>query len=151
MRRSLSVFIVCSAAISLGAACHKRGERAEPEHAHDHDGDHDESHDEAHVSGLRGPGGEARSAARNIATARCQREARCNNIGADHKYATEEVCDEQIRSEWANNLNAYDCPNGVVDVELEECLNAVRSEDCNSPFDTLSRVSACTAGQICAN
>jgi hypothetical protein len=152
MHKGLSVVIVCSAAaaVSLASACHKRGERAEAREAHDHDGDHDESHDESHSS-VRGPGGEARSAARNIADARCEREARCNNIGADHKYATDEVCEEQIRSEWANDLNAYDCPNGVVDGELEECLNAIRAEDCNSPFDTLSRVSACTAGQICAN
>ena len=150
MRRSLSAIIVCSAAISMAAACHKRGEREESHHAHDHDGDHDESHDEAHKP-LTGPGGEARSAARNIAGARCEREARCTNIGADKKYASDEVCEDQIRSEWANDLNAYDCPKGVVDAELDECLNAIRNEDCNSPFDTLSRVSACTAGQICAD
>ena len=150
MRRALSAVIVCSAAIGLTAACHKHGEREESQHAHDHDGDHDESHDEAHTGPLTGAGGETRSAARNIAGARCQREARCNNIGADKKFATDEVCEDQIKSEWANDLNAYDCPRGVVDGELEECLNAIRNEDCNSPFDTLSRVSACTAGQICA-
>jgi hypothetical protein len=132
-------------------ACHKKGERAEAHEAHDHDGDHDESHDEAHTSPLRGPGGETRSAVNNIADARCAREERCNNVGADKKYASDDVCENQIKSDWADDLNAYECPKGVVDNELEECLNAIRNEDCNSPFDTLSRVSACTAGQICAD
>jgi hypothetical protein len=150
MHRALSAVIVCSAAISLAAACQKHGEREETHHAHDHDGDHDESHDEAHVSSVRGAGGETRSAARNIAGARCDREARCNNVGADKKFASDEVCEDQIKSEWANDLNAYDCPHGVVDGELDECLNAIRNEECNAPFDTLSRVTACTAGQICA-
>lgn len=153
MRRALSAVVVCSAALSLMPACHRRGERAEAREGHDHDrdGDHDESHDESHTSPMRGPGGETRSAVRNISDARCDREARCNNIGADKKYASDEVCEDQIKSEWANDLNAYECPNGVVDGELEECLNAIRNEDCNSPFDTLGRISACTAGQICAN
>jgi Family of unknown function (DUF6184) len=100
---------------------------------------------------LRGPAGEAKSASRQIASARCERETRCSNIGADKKYASSENCEDTIRSEWAQDLNAYDCPQGVVENELNECLTAIRDEDCNSPFDTLGRVSACTAGQICAD
>jgi len=130
-------------------ACHHHGEHRGEHHAEDHDRDHDESHDEAHTP-LKGPGGEARSAARNIADARCDREVKCNNVGADKKYASDAACEDQIRADWANDLNAYDCPGGVVDKELEECLNAIRNEDCNSPFDTLGRVSECMASQICA-
>jgi hypothetical protein len=157
MRRGLTAVVVCSAALSLVPACQRRGERAEARGAHDRDrdgdrdNDHDESHDEAHTSSVPGAGGETRSAVRNISDARCDREARCNNVGNDKKYASDEVCEDQIKSEWANDLNAYECPKGVVDGELEECLNAIRNEDCNSPFDTLGRISACTAGQICAN
>lgn len=137
--------------LSLAPACHHRGERRAEHHASDHDRDHDESHDEAHSALPRSPGGEARSAARNIAGARCDREERCANIGDGKKYASAEACEDQIRSDWANDLNAYDCPAGVVDSELEECLTAIRAEDCNSPFDTLSRVSQCMAAQICAD
>ena len=45
--------------------------------------------------------------------------------------------------------------SGVVQVVVRPdeapAAAAIRNEDCNSPFDTLSRVSACTAGQICAD
>jgi hypothetical protein len=136
--------------LALAPACHHHGERRGERHVGDHDHDHDESHDEASTP-LLGAKGEARSAARNIAGARCDREAKCNNIGPDKKYASDDACEDQIRADWANDLNAYDCPGGVVDKELEECLNAIRNEDCNSPFDTLSRVSECMASQICAD
>ena len=153
MRHVLSGAIVCGLVALLTApACQRRGEREGPRRGEvgDHDHDHDEGHDESNGANL-GAGAETRSAARNISGARCEREARCNNIGDGKKFASVEVCEEQIRSEWANDLTAYDCPRGVVDAELDECLTAVKDEDCNSPFDTLSRVSACTAGQICAD
>lgn len=136
--------------LALAPACHHHGARHGERHAGDHDHDHDESHDEAHTP-LAGAKGEARSAARNIAGARCDREAKCNNIGPDKKYPSDDSCEDTIRADWANDLNAYDCPGGVVDKELEECLNAIRNEDCNSPFDTLGRVSECMASQICAD
>ena len=31
----------------------------------------------------------------------------------------------------------------------DEMIAKIRNEDCGSPFDTLSRLSECTAGQIC--
>jgi hypothetical protein len=151
MRVALPAVVVGSLSLfAFVPACHHHGEKRGEQHAADHDHDHDESHDEAHTP-ARAPGGEARSAARNIAGARCDREATCNNIGGDKKYASQEACEDQIRSEWANDLNAYDCPHGVVDKQLEECLTAIRTEDCGSAFDTLSRVAECMAGQICAD
>lgn len=133
---------VCSLSLlAVASGCHRQGagaRHADPEH---------ESHDDS----LRGPKGETRSAARQIAHARCEREERCNNVGADGKFASEEACEEQVRTDWANDLNAYECPNGVIEAQLEECLAAIRAEDCNSPFDTLGRVTECQSPQICAD
>lgn len=157
--RAVLVGALSVASVAAVAACHRRGEHEGPRHgAHagdgDHDHDHDEGHDESHEGmdgSMRGAKGEAKSAAKDIASARCDREARCSNVGADKKFASEENCQNSIRSEWAQDLNAYDCPKGVVEKELNECLTAIRDEDCNSPFDTLGRISACTVGQICAD
>ena len=155
MNASLRVILVGGLGVlGVATACHRRGEHEGPDHAHEHgdrDRDHDEGHDEHAGPGIAGAGGEARSATRSIADARCDREQRCENVGDGKKYASDEVCENQIRGDWANDLNAYECPNGIVDAELDECLAAIRAEECNSPFDTLSRVTACTAGQICAN
>jgi len=89
------------------------------------------------------------SAVDSIAEARCARESRCDNIGGDKKYSSTEDCIARIREDWKGDLDARACPSGVNDTQLNECLSEVRSEECGSPFDTLERVAACTAGQIC--
>jgi hypothetical protein len=92
---------------------------------------------------------ETRSASDSIAEARCAREDRCNNVGDDRTYSSTQDCLARVRADWKDDLNAVDCPGGVNDAQLSECLTAVREEECSSPLDTLSRVAECTAAQIC--
>lgn len=148
--RAVLVGTLSVVSVVAAAACQRRGEHEGPRHAGDadHDRDRDRVRDNDIDAGA--PVG-ARLAPRKIAGARCEREARCNNIGADKKWATNDTCEDSIRAEWAQDLNVYDCPSGVKDNELDECLAAIRDEDCNSPFDTLGRISECTAAQICAD
>lgn len=94
---------------------------------------------------------ESSSAVDSISEARCARESRCDNVGADKKYSSMEDCVARIREDWRDDLDARACPNGVNQPQLNECLSQVRAEECSSPFDTLERVSACTAGQICGS
>ncbi len=90
-----------------------------------------------------------RSAVAAIADARCDREQRCGNIGSGGKYASKHACNEQVRREWAEPLNGRECPRGVNEEELEECLEDIRGEDCNNPFDSLERVLSCGTVEIC--
>lgn len=92
---------------------------------------------------------EGGSAVESITEARCARESRCDNIGADKKYSSMEDCTARVRQDWQGDLDARECPSGINQTGLTECLTAIRSEDCSSPFDTLERVSSCTSGQIC--
>jgi len=89
------------------------------------------------------------SASQSIAEARCARETRCDNVGGDKKYSTLEDCIVRIRTDWQDDLNARECPGGVNQHELDECLGEIRSEECGNPFDSLERIAACTSGQIC--
>ena len=84
-----------------------------------------------------------------IAQARCEREQRCGNVGPDKTYASQSACVERVRADWAEDLNARECPEGIVQDELAECLEEIRNEDCSSPFDTLGRITACRASDIC--
>lgn len=95
------------------------------------------------------PASRVRSATESIAQSRCDRERRCNNIGADRKYSSESACLAKIRDDWRDDLSARECQNGINQMQLNECLEHIRSEDCGNPFDTLSRVSECTKAQIC--
>lgn len=96
------------------------------------------------------PGVQGANASDAIAQARCAREARCDNIGGDKKFSSTDDCATRIREDWREDLSARQCPEGVDQTQLNECLREVRFEDCASPFDTLSRMAACTSNQICA-
>jgi hypothetical protein len=94
---------------------------------------------------------EGTSATESIAEARCARESRCDNTGPDKKFSSMEDCIIRIREDWREELSARECPGGINETQLNECLDAIRAEECSSPFDTLERVAACTAAQICVN
>ena len=95
------------------------------------------------------PASRTRSAAEQIAQARCQRENQCGSIGANKTYSSQQDCLARIQNDWKEDLNARQCPGGINQHELDECLEQVRSEACANPFDTLARVTECTSRQIC--
>lgn len=90
-----------------------------------------------------------RAAVTSITNARCDREQRCGNIGPDAKFDSRNACVARIREDWADQLNASECPHGVRKVELDECLQDIRTEECGDPFDTLARTFSCGRSEIC--
>ncbi|RYZ04746.1 MAG: hypothetical protein EOO73_22400 [Myxococcales bacterium] len=103
----------------------------------------------AKESSVLAPASRARTAAEQIAESRCEREQQCGNIGNDNKYATSQECFTRIQSDWREDLNGRDCPGGINQKELDQCLGQIRAEACENPFDTLARITECTAAQIC--
>ena len=95
------------------------------------------------------PASRTRSAAEQIAHARCERERQCGNIGTDKTFSSSQDCLARIQSDWKEDLNARACPGGINQHELNECLTLVREEACANPFDTLARITECTSMQIC--
>jgi hypothetical protein len=95
------------------------------------------------------PASRTRSAAEQIARARCEREQECSNIGKDKTFSSPQDCLARIQNDWKDDLNARACPGGINQHELNECLEQVRAESCSNPFDTLARITECTSGQIC--
>jgi hypothetical protein len=90
------------------------------------------------------------SALASLATERCDREARCKNIGAKEKYHTRAECVTEMQRDKRDDLNSDVCPGGVHQKELSDCLQAIRDENCNHPLDSLTRLNACRAGNLCA-
>jgi hypothetical protein len=162
MRASLGWVFVMGLAVAA-PGCNKQARHRTPtgdDHAvarrdHDRDGDIDERDRDGPVDERAGDGrpddGTNRSAVRAIASARCEREARCNNLGADAKFPSKEECFDRVRADWAKELNTYECPGGLNRAELDECLEDIRGEDCGSPFDTLARTLSCSKTEICVD
>lgn len=93
----------------------------------------------------------AASAIADLTSARCAREQKCGNIGANKSYTSLEACTNTLTRDLNDELNAYECPGGVVAKELQECLTAIREEACNSPLDKIARVAACRDSDLCKN
>ena len=84
-----------------------------------------------------------------LALARCRRESRCRNIGPNHRYKSVDHCVTTVRSELAEELNAWDCPGGINRSELTKCLTTIQTEDCGNPLDTIGRLIACRSSDLC--
>lgn len=93
--------------------------------------------------------GSTAPAVQSIMQARCAREQRCNNIGPDREYASQQACLTRVEADWNNELSARECPGGVNQSELNECLEEIRNDDCNNPIDTLGRFAACRQSDLC--
>ena len=84
-----------------------------------------------------------------LATARCDQEQGCNNIGSGAKFASRDVCLDQIRGSIGNDLNGYKCQRGLDSDAIDHCMMAIKGEECSHPFDTLMRLDKCRSGSIC--
>jgi hypothetical protein len=88
-------------------------------------------------------------AIQSIANSRCDRETRCNNVGAGKKWATAEACRADLMTKNRDELKASECPGGIVQKELQECLGEIQNENCNNPLDTIGRLAACRSSDLC--
>ncbi|HVH40747.1 MAG TPA: DUF6184 family natural product biosynthesis lipoprotein [Labilithrix sp.] len=84
-----------------------------------------------------------------IVASRCAREVTCSNVGPDKHFTSGEICVREVRSKMSDQLRASECPSGIDSKELEECLDAIRSESCTNPLDTVSRLAACRTSDLC--
>lgn len=84
-----------------------------------------------------------------IVAARCAREASCNNVGSDKHFTNHDTCARELRSKVGDDLKASECPRGIDSKELDECMDTIRTESCNNPVDTISRLAACRTSDMC--
>jgi hypothetical protein len=88
-------------------------------------------------------------AVQSITQALCARADTCGRIGRPHQHGSVARCEKAVSLEWREELNQYECPGGVVEDELDECIAELLDEDCTSPVDTLASFIACRASDIC--
>lgn len=154
--KTVTLTLLSSAVVGLLAGCNNDRDRPAAAPVNSYDDTtvaHVDDDDADEVTEGTGPatasGANATAARDQITDARCAREQRCENIGDNKKYSSLDDCRATVRAEWKDDLNGVECPNGIDRSELDECLGEIRGEDCGDPLDALSRVAACTTGQIC--
>jgi hypothetical protein len=139
-RSSVRFAMLSVVTLSALAGCHHRDGRESSHHEHSEHG---------HQKPELGSGLGTSLAVHRITHARCEREARCDNVGAGKHYESNDMCEEKTKQEWADDLNKYECPRGIKETKLEECLKDIREEACGNPLDTVSRWISCNPSGIC--
>ncbi|NUP09588.1 MAG: hypothetical protein HOW73_26380 [Polyangiaceae bacterium] len=104
--------------------------------------------EERDVALARAAGADANTVAR-IVDGYCDREARCGEIGPDQRFADDDACKDSMRRRTTYDLSADECPGGVDEGELSECLARMQNENCESARDKLARITACRTGALC--
>lgn len=84
-----------------------------------------------------------------LASARCDREQSCSNVGGGRTYASRNVCLDTMRGSIGNDLNVYNCPLGIDRANLERCKVAIHEEHCGDAVATISRAQACRTAALC--
>jgi hypothetical protein len=85
-----------------------------------------------------------------LASARCDREQACDNVGDGRKYVSRHVCMEQLRGRIDNDLNAYQCPGGIDETAVTHCVSAIGAEECGAhPIEAMTRIEKCRADAMC--
>jgi len=84
-----------------------------------------------------------------IAAARCDREMRCGNVGPNEKYPSRSECVAKVQADKRDDIKGDECTLGISSTGLNDCLKAIRDEDCGNPLDAVARLNACRTGNIC--
>jgi hypothetical protein len=90
------------------------------------------------------------AATARITGARCDREFSCDQIGANKRFSTREICDRDQERRTQQDVKSSDCPNGVRENELATCLSRISSQDCSDLVTSVANVGACSPATLCA-
>lgn len=86
-----------------------------------------------------------------ITEQRCKREIRCENVGPDKSYSSEDDCRTQLNKAGYNSLGLDNCPAGIDPSALQVCLSSIQAEECGKPLDSIERMVDCRSGKLCAS
>jgi hypothetical protein len=84
-----------------------------------------------------------------MAGATCEREDSCHTIGPGAYFASREECMRTMREKTRQTLNPSQCPGGIDQKALEDCLASLDASHCTQPGDEITRSAQCSAHSLC--
>ncbi len=85
----------------------------------------------------------------NAAQRTCKFEQRCGNVGSGQRYASNDECLTNQRSEFLNRWTTDRCDKRINGETLNLCLQAIENTQCNNFVDALATYSKCEANDVC--
>jgi hypothetical protein len=79
----------------------------------------------------------------------CTRAKACGGIGDGARYRTEEACMADQGASAPVQLSRWTCTPTETQAGFEECLAAIRGEQCETPLPRIDRLVACRSASVC--
>ena len=79
----------------------------------------------------------------------CARAKACGAIGDGARYRTEEACMADQGASAPLQLSRWSCTPTQTQAGFEECLAAIRGEQCETPLPRVDRLIACRSASVC--
>jgi hypothetical protein len=90
-------------------------------------------------------------AASRLTDARCNRAKACNQLGKDEKYADMGACKREVAHDLESDLRPGECPRGIRQEKLSNCIQEIQNEKCGNLADKISRLATCRTGSLCVD
>jgi hypothetical protein len=89
------------------------------------------------------------AAVMQLTNARCARAQACNEVGEKEKYKDDAACRRENQHDLEADLRAGECPRGIRQEKLANCVQEIRNEKCGNILDKVSRIATCRTGALC--
>lgn len=99
--------------------------------------------------GPRDYGGINADAHVRLAEVRCDRDERCQNVGAGKRYGDREACISERRAQSDALIPAVRCNQGMNPDRVETCVAAIENAPCNVSLESLDGIESCRAQSLC--
>jgi hypothetical protein len=86
-----------------------------------------------------------------LTDARCDRAKACNQLGDKEKYKDDAACRREEKHDLQADLRPGECPRGIKDEKLQNCIAEIKNEKCGNPFDKISRLATCRTSSLCVD
>jgi hypothetical protein len=89
------------------------------------------------------------SAVMRLTTARCERQAACNNVGTNRAFADRDACANEIGHDVVAALSSETCPTGVDVINLATCALDLEFEPCGDRPTSAAGPPSCARERLC--
>lgn len=85
------------------------------------------------------------------AYADCDTATRCEQIGPDKAYASDQDCLTSRSSFWSDHWAVADCEGKIAPAKVQTCLDALEAINCDSLIDQLKVINTqCATTEVCS-
>lgn len=84
-----------------------------------------------------------------LATARCDHQQACNNIGAGKQFVSQDACMKEMQRQGLSETYRLQCPGDIDTQRLQTCGAEIRASNCGDHTDATNHFDACSASALC--